>query len=78
MAPLASEAWKLPNRICPPQTLHKPLLGCTSKFPVEVVIPTAKILSPHLFLKSCLRTIFGLNLLAKSVILKRKLWEWVW
>lgn len=51
MAPLASEAWKLPNRICPPQTLHKPLLGCTSKFPVEVVIPTAKILSPHLFLK---------------------------
>ena len=27
---------------------------------------------------SCLRTIFGLNLLANSVILKCKLWEWVW
>ena len=27
---------------------------------------------------SCLRTVFGLNLLANSVILKCKLWEWVW
>ena len=53
MAPLASEAWKLPRRPCPPtpQTLHKRLLGCTSKFPVEVVIPTPRILSPRLFLK---------------------------
>lgn len=51
MALLASEAWKLPDRARPQQTLHKPLLGCTSTFSVEVVIPTPRILSPHLFLK---------------------------
>ena len=27
---------------------------------------------------SCLRTVSGLNLLANSVILKCKLWEYIW
>lgn len=50
MAPLAPEAWKLPNRPCPPpQTLHKQLLGCTSKFPVEVVIPIPSLVSTFIF-----------------------------